>query len=104
MSQRTFTASGGYQVLTGWDRPLQRFFLVIETKEQNHPGYQGDDYAFSNLNLPNPAMSIDQIYATLYRFKIMPPPTLFDDLEEDKRDNVGNFVFDYGEWPKYYTD
>lgn len=90
MSQRIFR-DNGYEVLTGWDRPLQYFFLVID---------QGDATVFSNLDRRNnpggPGMSLEAIFAQLRQRNINPPETLRTDLETDRRDNAGNLRHDYG--------
>jgi len=85
MSQRTFTHNG-MKVLTGWDRPLQYFFLVIE---------DSDDYVFSNLSRPDPRMTIPEIERTLDHFEIKYPESLFEDLLEDKKLDRGNHFIDY---------
>jgi hypothetical protein len=81
MSQRKFK-DNNLTVTTGWDRQLQRFFLVIETDEQQES--DEDEYVFSNLNLSNPAMTLDQIRSVLQSKKIKWPASLFDDLQDDK--------------------
>ncbi len=53
MSQYRYT-SGEKDVLTGWDPPLQYFFLVITD-------INDDETVFSNLDLDDPVMTIDSI-------------------------------------------
>lgn len=87
MSQRKFT-SDGLAVLTGFNRRLRYFFLVVERQ---------DCTVFSNLDLPNPAMQISQIQSVLTGLGVTAPPSLFTDLEEDRKGNIGNYIHDYGE-------
>lgn len=90
MSQRQFT-HGKNLILTGWDRPLQYFFLVIEDMTDE----DSDDYIFTNLNLPNPAMTLEQIKDVLSKENIAAPATLFTDLATDKENNVGSSFHNY---------
>lgn len=55
-----------YEFLTGWDRPLKYFFLVVDFLDE---GKREDDPVFSNLALPTgPAMSIPEIKETCVRY------------------------------------
>lgn len=92
MSQRTFSRNG-YQVLTGWDRPAQYFFLAVETDEQ--AAGETDDYVFSNLDLDDPGMSLPEVMSKLEELGIEPPPTLAHDLALDRRNHVGNLRVNY---------
>lgn len=87
MSQRTFVYAD-LNILAGWDRPLQRFFLVIE--DQKDIEAENDNYVFSNLKLPNPDMSLEQVKQVLTDNGIEWPETLFTDLALDQKNNVGN--------------
>lgn len=93
MSQHYFPAKSkdgrSFEVLTGWDRPLHGFFLVIE-----EVGSEDDDHIFSNLNAPP---GVEMHPKTYDRFKefmdsvgVELPPGLMDALQEDKRTNAGN--------------
>ncbi len=93
MSQRIFR-HGNYEILTGWDRPLQRFLLVIEDTSAAQGDYN-DDIVFSNLNRDDPAMSLDEIRRELTSLDIRPPDDLFDDLAADRRNDVGNLRHEY---------
>lgn len=88
MSQRVFS-NNGMKVLTGWDRILHYFFLVIEDESAE------DEYIFTNLDRLDPGMSLQEIKQTLDRFKIKAPESLFDDLMQDKDSNLGNYFFNY---------
>jgi hypothetical protein len=86
MSQRTFT-SNNKTALTGWDRPLQYFFLVIEERDRT---------IYSNLDEANPALSIEKVFEVLSMFGMPVPATLREDLLDDRRGNAGNTVHHYG--------
>lgn len=88
MSQRVFS-NNGMKVLTGWDRILHYFFLVIEDESLD------DEYIFTNLDRLDPGMSLLEIKQTLDKFSIIPPDSLFDDLVKDKESNLGNYFFNY---------
>jgi hypothetical protein len=90
MTQRTFQTEA-FSVLTGWDRPLQYFFLVISPRQSE----DADEPVFSNLFRPNPAMSLEEIAGTLERYGITPPAGLFRDLAEDRALNRGNLEVSY---------
>jgi hypothetical protein len=93
MSQHRFRHDGK-NVLTGWDRPLQYFFLVVSKDEED------DDYIYSNLSdrsLRNGAMTAEQVINKLDELDIVYPVHLMDFLLDDKRRNAGNEVQDYGD-------
>lgn len=85
MSQRIFKTDK-FEVLTGWDRPLNRFFLVIERLDAKDDD-PDEGYAFDNLRLPDPSMTLESIDVTLRRFGVIPPPTLFTDLVRDRHND-----------------
>jgi len=89
MSQRHF-GNETYDVLTGWDRPLQYHFLVISQRDRPE-----QEPVFSNLDLLNPAMTFEQIADTLHAFGIAAPPTLYTDLAQDQLENRGDFDVHY---------
>ena len=80
MSQYVFR-HGTMKVLYGWDDPLRYFFLVITEVDAKGKESRG---VFSNLDLPNPAMTIDQIKKTLGEYAIEVPASLEDDLRRDE--------------------
>jgi hypothetical protein len=90
MTQRTFQTED-FSVLTGWDRPLQYFFLVVYPLQSEAP----DEPVFSNLFRRNPAMSLEEIAATLQRYGITAPAGLWRDLAEDQALNRGNLEVSY---------
>jgi hypothetical protein len=76
LSQHYFSYQD-YTILYGWDKPLQYYFLVIS---RPHPVTKEREYVFSNLDLENPAMSIEQIYEVLKGFEIPIPADLSETL------------------------
>lgn len=92
MSQRRFR-SDEFHVLTGWDRPCQMHFLVIEKSGADAPAYSN----LSDPTLPFPGkMTVQQVFDTLDEFSIDPPDGLREALEADQRMDVGNKVVTYG--------
>jgi hypothetical protein len=89
MSRRSF-GNETYEVVTGWDRPLQYHFLDIY--QRDHPER---DPIFSNLYLLNPSMTLEQIADTLETYGITAPPTLFADLHLDALVDRGDFDVHY---------
>jgi hypothetical protein len=91
MSQRMFRAPNGRSASTGYDRPLDYFFLTI---------LQDSTPIYSNLNEEDPALDYDDIEAVLREFEMKSPPTLYIDLADDKeRETAAGrsfIVFDYG--------
>jgi len=83
MSQHTFKHSN-LNVLCGWDRPLQGYFLVISDDNLDEPCY-------SNLyeKIPHPKL-FDDFLLVLARFKLPLPLGLIEALEEDKINDTGN--------------
>lgn len=86
MSQHSFS-HGQYEILCGWDRPLQGFFLVIEDVNSR------EDVAYSNLyekvSHPN---TFKPFLDVLKRFSIPMPDGLLVALEQDKAENKGNSI------------
>jgi hypothetical protein len=123
MTQRKWTTTDGWQVLTGWDRPLQHFFVNIDRECTGCDGDgdvtdgiggteedprdcetcegSGTEYLFNNLSDtqytdPMGGMSIEQVAQVLNLKLTAVPHTLTFDLMADKAKNVGNFIQDYG--------
>lgn len=92
MSQHTFTAVTGdgrrVGVLTGWDRPLQGFFLVVE-----EVGAEDENYVFTNLDLPA-GQSHPKDYRVFQRvldeLGVSIPDGLLEELLIDQALNAGN--------------
>jgi len=95
MSQHTITlknkADTTYNILTGWDRPLQGFFLVVFVGDDDDE----DEMIYSNLNdihlvnTPQPPhyQYFDEL---LDEMGVALPSDLKIALEEDKQVNRGN--------------
>ena len=79
------------EALTGWDRPLQHFFLVIEKQNATDE----DGYVFNNLARPNAAMTLEEIEQQLDKAGVPVPPTLIEDLQLDCDLNRGNHRITY---------
>jgi len=102
MTRRRWTY-GEYDVMTGWDRPLQYHFLTVY--RQRLPDFDGeddpddeeeeDDIVYDNLSRPNPAMRIDEILQKLEDLGIPVPATLEHDLAMDALLDRGNVVQQY---------
>jgi len=85
MTQHVFS-HGTLQVLTGWDRRLGCFFLVIDEQGNDEPIY-------SNLEQPNPfPNTYDSYKQELEDRKIPIPDGLLLALETDKLENKGNDI------------
>ena len=87
MSQHYFSA-GKYEVLAGWDRPLQCFFLVINKTSEDEPIY-------SNLNDPGAGVKKQEsghFQEVLSRMNLSAPPGFWAAIEADRDYNVGNRV------------
>jgi hypothetical protein len=82
MSLRRF-GNDEFAVVTGWDRPLPYLFLEIYYRDQDTP-------IFGNLYRRHPAMTLQDIEATLTAYGITVPPTLLRDLANDRAQNRGN--------------
>jgi hypothetical protein len=93
MSQRKFKF-GPYDILTGWDRPLQYHFLTV----QDRTNKDEDAHVYCNLDdrsLPNGAMTSEQVMAKLKELGINTPLTLKRDLDYDRETNAGNIIHTY---------
>lgn len=97
MTQHTFvsTTKDGreVEVMAGWDRPLQGFFMVIEdTNEDSDEGY-----IFSNFSVtPCHPKTFDVFETVLREQGIAFPNGLLDELNVDKELNLGNKSKDWG--------
>lgn len=75
----------------GWDRPLQGFYLLVETHRN-----RTDDYIYSNLSdrrlasRSGMAASLDYFRAVLDELEIRVPAAIFDAVQVDATGNVGN--------------
>lgn len=92
MSQHVFktTLKGQkIEVLAGWDRPLQGFFLVIE--RIGHGDRDDEPYLFSNLDMTEShPKSFDRFRNVLDEFGITVPMEMTDEIILDGTANKGN--------------
>lgn len=108
MSQHTFnttTSSGSrVQVLMGWDRPLQQFFLVVEELDapENYDLGDGQEtgdvpYLYSNLSdVDSMGMQdLDYFCEKLRGLGIAIPVLMVKEIEADQLNNVGNRYVTY---------
>jgi hypothetical protein len=97
MSRRTFW-QGPYEIVAGWDRPLQHFFLDVY--DHTTPVREDEDEVLLYSSLYEPPgvyerYTLEQIKATLRTHRITPPPTFYDDLQDDAQANIGNLTVTY---------
>jgi len=111
VTQRVWETTDGWNVLTGWDRPLQRFFLQISRQcakcvgdgsNNNDDGDceqcngRGEEFLFDNLDDKTGmtdqmgGMSIDQINQVLKLKLTAYPDNLLTFLNNDRVRNLGN--------------
>ena len=91
MSQRNYKYQDKF-ISAGWDRPLQYHFLTIFGPDSE----DGEEtIIFDNLNLPNPAMTVNQIEDKLNELNIPIPIGFLADLIIDSIKNTGNLVVNY---------
>jgi hypothetical protein len=95
MSQRRFVCRD-LSVLTGWDRPLSMFFLVVDRVPGTPWGDAGNEPIYSNLDDPDyPFRTVDVVVDRLRTLEITLPPTFVADLLADQRANAGNLQRTY---------
>ena len=87
MSQRTIKTKK-LKVMSGWDRPTRRYFLVIHDKKEN--------ILFSNLRLNDgDSLGVLEIQMILNSLGIFPCDSFWSDLQQDGWDDVGNITQEY---------
>ena len=97
MSQHHFSTTRmgtSVHVLLGWDRPLSRHFMVVETAAQQQ-GRDEERYLYSNLTDPEAALhdpDLDYFRGKLVDLGIKVPDSLFVEVARDAAQNVGNRV------------
>ncbi len=85
---RTSMNNKPVEVLMGWDRPLQGFFMVIF--DLSSPKAM-EDMIYSNLNERNPYPKVLDPFANkLEEMGIQVPKTMLEEVEEDKSFDAGN--------------
>lgn len=99
MSQHCFdTFHKGFPitVILGWDRPMQHFFLTIEKPAElidDTMKFEDDHFLYSNLHEADPfGHDLDYYREVLRYFQIIVPESMFIEVEDDAKTNVGNRV------------
>jgi len=83
-----------YEILIGWDRPLQYFFGTVWDKAR----LDNDDemgIVFATLSLPEGGVGTVAELARLLHPYIELPPLVKAALSEDKQVNRGNAVYEW---------
>lgn len=81
------------QVVLGWDRPLQGFFMTIEWMDLDPEKVPDHEplFLFDNLEeLVSHPSTLDGYRSKLAEFGIEVPAAMFEAAEADRRFNVGN--------------
>lgn len=100
---RFSTAHAGQPVsiLMGWDRPLGHYFMVVEwdgPRSEDAPiagpiddNSDEDTILYSNLDEPHPFnLSLAYFKAKLTEIGIRVPETMFEQVEIDRTNRIGN--------------
>lgn len=119
MTQRKWETLDGWSVLTGWDRPLQYFFVSINRACQACNGDggfgvaedesdvcgkcegSGDEYLFNNLSDTTGytdaygGMTLTNVKRVLDEKLTTYPADVLLGLQQDKAGDVGNFIETY---------
>jgi hypothetical protein len=122
MTQRKWTTTDGWSVLTGWDRPLQHFFVSIDRECGGCDGEgiitdgfggaeddprdcttcegTGNEYLYNNLEDTKHTdamggMTIEQVKTVLELKLTKYPEGLLEALILDQAGNIGNLVQEY---------
>lgn len=92
---RTTQQDRPIQVLAGWDRPLQGFFLTIEYRDSNE-----DEFLFNNLELEcSHRKSFSTFESALSERGISLPPRMIETIREDRDLNRGDEWTDWTATP-----
>ena len=83
-------------VISGWDRPTQKFFLVIEDEH-------GDPIYHSSLDKHNGEVDIKFFKSKLTQKKVSVPTSFFDQIEIDQQKNAGHRICVYEQSGAYIT-
>jgi len=94
MTQRFFS-NEQYEVFTGWDRPLQMYYLNIYSRDPERVTGDENGMIFSSLLMHNPSILPDAIEGKIASYTIPIPATLRQDLYDDAAENRGNLPVNY---------
>jgi hypothetical protein len=96
------SALGGrfVDVMGGWDRPLQEFFLTVFDLECAEDA--DTDVIWSNIDDPSEAdrRGTDRLRAKLKAFGITPPTDFWEQVER-REGNITHVYTDDGGWTSY---
>jgi hypothetical protein len=114
MTQHRWQTEDGYDVLTGWDRPLACYFLGISRDCDGCYGVglapsppappdttcdvcqgRGEEYLYDNLDHGNGRMTLIDVETTLKQYLTDYPPEIVMRLAADRQHNAGNEINDY---------
>jgi len=118
MTQHRWNTQDGFEVMSGWDRPLQHFFFQISRRcpscagggesetgaECFSCGGRGDQYIFDNLDAHDKdpqatdimgGMTISQVRRALEKHLTAWPPQFLDSVGIDALNNTGNQIYTY---------
>jgi hypothetical protein len=86
------------EVLIGWDRPLQGFFMMIDWLDEEN---DSDEYLYSNLddlNLQNShPKELSYFLERLSVLGVVVPQKMLQEVLKDQRENAGNRTERYEE-------
>jgi hypothetical protein len=88
-----------YEILIGWDKPLQYFFGTVWDKAQANQ--DNDEVVFTTLSLPGGGVGTIEELARLLRPYVELPSHITAALAEDQAVNRGNASY---EWELLHTD
>lgn len=111
MTQHRWKTTDGFDVMTGWDRPLQHYFFQIsrlcpscqgegETEtgaECFSCGGRGEQYVFDNLDAREfvdniGGMDIEQVAFAMDKYLTEVPPTVLSTLALEQLTDEGNKI------------
>lgn len=120
MTQHRWQTTDGFEVLAGWDRPLQHYFFQVSRRCPSCAGTgetetgaecimcagRGDQYVFDNLDAadkpitrmltdPLGGMSIEQVKLVMVKFLTAWPDEFVASVAMDARNNIGNQIYTY---------
>jgi hypothetical protein len=105
MSQHIFktTCKGQKICITlGYDRPLRRFFLLVQQIEspvhgskQRSVSARAPAFRYTNLGDPHDAGTLDYYWGVLETLGISVPAKMFIEVNRDARRQVGNRVVEH---------
>lgn len=81
------------EVVAGWDRPLQYYFLTIQFLDI--PEENDDQPGFLYSNLDDSPQDLPYYQAITTHYQIALPATFWSSIEEDGRLNRGNRIVRY---------